>query len=403
MESRRELRGMAPEIRYRGLSAPSSGSDSPRMLRRMALSWCVISCLLFLTSATALDYENYLDNGEIRVGIDTSYGGAITYLSVSGQTYNLVNIHDTGRMIQQSYYAGEFYDRTAEGQNASYSPWPWNPVQAGDNYGKTSTVADSSNDGNELYVKTIPLLWDMNDESAECFFEMWITLDGKAVHVRNKLSTFRTDSRWGLQAIYQELPAVYTIGDLSCLYTYVGDAPFTGGALTSIVNSGPPWMYWGGPDASYPEWNKPTEKWAAHVDDSDWGVGVYTPTTVELYGGGFYGTAGGGAHDSSTGYMQPAGLETLGKDTVYTYDYYLIVGTLSEIRAFVYDKEPPPGEGEGEEQGHGGGCFGGTTLRDPFSGGVMNNALGDIVVVGLASMALGFANRGRNKTLIEIQ
>ena len=48
--------------------------------------------------------ELALDNGVIRVGVNvSSYGGAITHLSASGSSYNLVNNHDRGRQIQQSY------------------------------------------------------------------------------------------------------------------------------------------------------------------------------------------------------------------------------------------------------------------------------------------------------------
>jgi len=47
-----------------------------------------------------------LDNGVIKVGVDTTYGSAITYLSQSGSTTNLVNDNDYGRQVQQSYYSG---------------------------------------------------------------------------------------------------------------------------------------------------------------------------------------------------------------------------------------------------------------------------------------------------------
>ena len=38
-----------------------------------------------------------LDNGTIKVSVDTSLGGTITYLSQSGSGTNLVNRHDPGR------------------------------------------------------------------------------------------------------------------------------------------------------------------------------------------------------------------------------------------------------------------------------------------------------------------
>lgn len=299
-------------------------------------------------AALAQDYDLDLDNGVVHVGIHRgAYGGAITYLSKSGETRNLINLHDKGRQVQQSYYAGKALDRREEGQSKAWSPWPWNPIQVGDTYGNPARVVESRKSDNELYIKTIPLLWDMNNEVPECFFETWVSLDGASVHVRNRLTCHRTDNRWPAVRSNQELPAVYTIGDLSNLYTYVGDTPFTNAPLTRIVNDGPPWEHWG-PGANKPELAKPHEKWAANVDGNNWGVGVYNAKT-EYFCGGFHDKPGGGAHDNSTGYISPLRKETLDKNTVYDYEYDLIVGTLDEIRAFVYMREKPPRKEHGPE------------------------------------------------------
>src|SRR5579871_5909255 len=49
---------------------------------------------------------SYLDNGNLRIGIDLRIGGAITYVSKSGSTENLINSADWGRQIQMSHYSG---------------------------------------------------------------------------------------------------------------------------------------------------------------------------------------------------------------------------------------------------------------------------------------------------------
>ncbi len=301
----------------------------------------VVFVAFVLASALALNcaaadkgaptYDEYLDNGVIRVGVETDeYGGAITYLSLSGGTRNLVNNHDRGRQIQQSYYAGESLDRTDEGQRKHWSPWPWNPIQVGDTYGNSATVAKIKNNGRTIYVKTIPLLWDMENETAECHFETWIRLNKNTVHVRNKLTSNRTDNRWSVTLRDQELPAVYTIGDLFRLVTYEGTEPFTQAPVKDILNNGPPWATWGR--------EQPTEKWAALVNDDLWGVGVYNKDT-EFFAGGFHGTPGGGEFDNSTGYVSPLRKVALEKKDRLSYEYDLIVGTLDEIRAFAYAAE----------------------------------------------------------------
>lgn len=301
----------------------------------------IISAAFFVVAAVAWNsaaaekngptYDEHLDNGVIRVGVETDeYGGAITYLSLSGETRNLVNNHDRGRQIQQSYYAGESLDRTDEGQRKHWSPWPWNPIQVGDTYGNSAKVETVTNDGETIYVKTIPLLWDMNNETAECHFETWIHLNKNTVHVRNKLTSHRTDNRWSTQVRDQELPAVYSIGDLSRLVTYEGPEPFTQAPVKDIVNNGPPWATWGR--------DQPTEKWAALVNGESWGVGVYNKDT-EFFTGGFHGTPGGGEFDNSTGYISPLKRVALKKQDTLPYEYDLIVGTLDEIRKFAYAAE----------------------------------------------------------------
>lgn len=269
-----------------------------------------------------------LDNGKLRIRMDTvQYGGAITYLSLSNQDRNIINTFDRGREIQQSYYAGQNLDRTADGQHSAWSPWPWNPIQVGDASGNSSAVIDSNITNGVAYTKTVPLLWDMNNEQAECHIEQWTSLHGDSVHVRCKLTCFRTDSIWTqVIAKHQELPAVYTIGDLSNLYTYIGSTPWQDQPLTRIVNDGPPWEYW-----------TTNENWAATVDDSDWGLGVYNKNAT-LFAGGIHGTGSGGTSDSSTSYMTPLTTVALGKTTIYEYEYDLVVGSLDQIRNFAYMK-----------------------------------------------------------------
>ena len=58
------------------------------------------------------------------------------------------------------------------------------------------------------------------------------------------------------------------------------------------------------------------------------------------YAGGCAGKKGsGGPTDSPTGYMSPLIRETLDHNIVYDYEYTLIVGSLKEIRRYVYKQE----------------------------------------------------------------
>ena len=267
-----------------------------------------------------------LDNGVIKVGLDTLYGGGITYLSQSGSTTNLINIYDFGREVQQSYYSGpaNFVPPGAV-QNPNWSPFPWNPIQVGDSFGYRAAVLAYSNSGGIIYVKTRPMQWALRNYPGDCIFEQWTRLDGPAVRVHCKLTNQRADHTQ-YPPYGQELPAVYGVGSLNRIFTYAGTAPFTGGALTQISATLPP------PPV------RATENWSALVNSSNFGFGVHHPDAILMPSGyhdsGNPGT--GGPMDDNTAYVAPVHVEVLDANIIYEYDFNLIVGSLTSIRDWVY-------------------------------------------------------------------
>lgn len=298
------------------------------MRRRIAATLASLLASAVLTGAADARRMSFLDNGIVRVGVDLDKGGAITFVSRAAGTDmdNLVNEADLGRLVQQSYYAGP---------NGLGTPCPgfgtgWNPITGGDCHGHPSAVVATSNDGTTLYVKTIPLQWAFDGIPCECTFEHWITLEGKAVRVRNKLNNNRADHTL-YRARDQELPAVYTIGRLPLLVTYTGERPYTGEATAQVTT---------GPDGA--RWTA-TEHWAAHVDGSGKGLGVVNNDTT-MFIGGFFGSPGtGGSFDNQTGYISPIRQELLDWNIGYAYDYALVLGTIDEIRVYAAAHRPPVG------------------------------------------------------------
>jgi len=275
--------------------------------------------------------EMALDNGVLNIKLDLTRGGAINYISTSGTTRNIVNIHDEGRYIQQSYYAGNKLNRIKDGQNPNWSPWPWNPIQVGDSFKNRAEILECSKNENTLYVKCIPMLWDMNNSAAEAIMEQWTTVKGNVIKVRNKLTIKRTDTIYGDNIPSdQELPAVYPISALKNLYAYFGEVPFTNAPLSNPEVEHLEDGFWG----RYNE-DKVTEHWMAFVDDNKWGIGVYTPITSNFLAG-MAGEPGYESTDSQTSYIAPIKTEALSKIAVFEYDYYLVVGNLDEIRSEIY-------------------------------------------------------------------
>jgi hypothetical protein len=273
--------------------------------------------------------EIVLDNGTICLKQDLGRGGAITHLSQSGTNRNVVNVYDHGRLIQQSYYAGHAIDRQSEGQSPDWSPWTWNPIQGGNYAGKGSRIIEGRYTATESYVKCIPMLWDMNNHEAEAIMEQWTTIEGTTVHVRNRISCHRTDDLYGENvSCDQEIPAVYPISALSRLYAYVGNYPFTKADISALDVQRLEDGFWG-------RYSNVGEQWMAFVDDSKWGLGVYTPT-AQRFLAGRSGSVGGDDKSASTSYIAPVCSAVLNKTSVMDYDYYLILDSLDNIRDAIY-------------------------------------------------------------------
>ncbi len=266
----------------------------------------------------------FIENEQIRLGVNLALGGCVTYLAEHGHE-NLINSYDWGRQVQMSFYSFPVpYQPEGADMVEAWREIGWNPIQCGDCFGHRSTVLEYTSSENEVYVKCIPMHWPLDNVPGECTFETWYRLRGRRVDVTARLNNARPDKTL-YPARNQELPAVYTNGSWFRALAYLGDEPFTGGPLTEIC----------GRDIARiwpPEYAHCTEYWMALVDDDNYGLGVYNPSTA-LVSGGFYGTMGeGGPKDTNTGYISPFQMDILDHDIVYTYTYSLIVGDVKSIR-----------------------------------------------------------------------
>lgn len=278
------------------------------------------------TAAAGPAADAFVESRFIRVGVNLQWGGAVTHVSAPGGP-NLINSFDLGRQIQQSYYSGPAnYQREGKQKSPHWARFPWNPIQTGDAFHNGSKVLEHRVRDGELYVKTVPMLWPMNNDPAECVMETWIrpAPDGPRFAYRARLTNARND-RTQYHAHSQEVPAVYVNGPWHRLVTYTGDQPFTGGAVREVRNDH---------KESWPWVNLlATEGWAALVNDAGSGIGVCLPGPSEFHGG-FAGKRGeGGEKSSNTGYMSPIRTEILDHNIVYEYACTMVLGTVEEIRA----------------------------------------------------------------------
>lgn len=264
-----------------------------------------------------------IDNGTAKIGIDKSKGASITWLSWDGHPQNTVNIHDPGRLIQQSYYAGKRLDRTAEGQTKAWSPWSWNPIQGGGT-GSWARVTrfEKTDNSKALYAETIPKLWDMPNEDAEAIMKQRTAFEPNmrdTIVVSNQIIANRKPGdRWGPAAnTPQEVPACYFTRNFDDFRMYLGEGKWE--AVTQ--KPGPPWGH-----------AKPPLKIMACFNKDRQGIAIFSPTSGENWNFGPHVAAM--SDDPSAGpcvHVAPVSRVNLGPQSTYEYRYWLVVGNEKRI------------------------------------------------------------------------
>jgi hypothetical protein len=284
--------------------------------RTLALTFLGFSGILPAQEASK-DELLLLDNGTVKIGINRAKGAAITWLSWATYPKNMVNSHDPGRLIQQSYYAGKSLDRRPEGQHAAWSPWTWNPIQGGGVGSWAKVTAFSLIDKTTLHSETVPKLWDMPDEEAAATMRQWTGFEKDmpdVILVRCELIARReADDRWGTTPQSpQEVPACYFTRNFSIFRTYLGE----GNWREEPCKPGPPWSQ-----------ARPPLRAMACFSANGQGVAVFSPA-AEAWNFGPH--ADGQSDDPLAGpcvHIAPVTLAKLGPRSTFNYRYWLIVGT----------------------------------------------------------------------------
>lgn len=271
----------------------------------------------------------YIENSRYRLGASLLWGGAVSYLEdlkdSDESLTNLVNCHDTGRLIQQSYYGTN---------SAPYEPgisfnvtWSYNPVQGGNQYGQNSKIIDLEINDDSMYIKARARDW-AKKEYTYCIMENTYTLSDDYIKVDNRFIDY---SPYVHPYNQQECPALYTVSSLGTFVYYDGAQDWTGGALTYRDDLG----FWGDPDE--PQVRKTfgsygAESWSAWVNSGDWGLGVYTPGAKQLAAGryGYNGTKN--ASEDATNYVANIGQFSIVRCKPTEYSYFLSTGTAGELR-----------------------------------------------------------------------
>lgn len=296
--------------------------NNPMPSRRALLPLLPTLLLIGPVGATPQDDPHlFLDNGTLRVGLDRTKGGSITWLSWKNHPKNTVNLHDPGRLLQQSYYAGRSLDRRADGQHKAWSPWTWNPIQGGgvESWARVTTFEKEEG---SLHAVTVPKLWDMPNEEAQALMKQWVRFEpgmSNVLVVRNELVCQRSDDdRWGPAVPrHQEVPACYFTRTFDTLLSYLGDGQWR----EESAPLGPPWTK-----------AQPPRRAMACFNKDGQGIAIFSPVSGDTWN---FGPVGARLTPDPKAapcvHVAPLTTAALGPRSTFRYRYWLVTGTKEEI------------------------------------------------------------------------
>jgi hypothetical protein len=294
----------------RGAATVKQESEKPSLIDKFNSHVQVARDLLDVPSEPEIQSsENiqYIGNSKIQVGFEMSKGAALCSLksidpSKPRAQENLVNRKDNGRLVQQSYYGD------ADGSVwETHGPWKWNPVQGGSYQHKSSTVESKRMTQTTFTSKTIPLHWVTGALMPDVTMEQMVVIKENIVRINFTMKYTGTVTHTTRD---HELPAVFLSASL-------------GNFATGSTKFKPP------PRKDKNEYTDTPERWAAFVDDNDFGVGVVFPHTNRIT---YYVYVDGGGEDNCS-YLAPLVSNSIGPGYHLSYNVYLIVGNLDEIRS----------------------------------------------------------------------
>lgn len=295
--------------------------------------------------------EIFISNDEYKIGVDLNWGGALTYMEdlnsgveavekdglirvdsnasvrygkrAVNKHVNLINRHDTGRLVQQSYY-GVRNSATYENGSFMDTTWGYNPVQGGNQFNGCSKIVDVRVTDSSIYIKCRPMDWAKNNDSiTPSYMEATFKFVENAVHTSCRFVDY---SGYEPTRNSQELPAFYCVEPLN---------RFVCSDESGELTVKPDLPFWGVSDQK--RYTSP-ESWAAFTGEFEdsFGIGLYAPGQKNFIAGVFdrgHTTEKDPSLSNATSYFAVVGIFDFESFKAFEYDYYLTTGDIPEIRA----------------------------------------------------------------------
>ena len=277
----------ANKTEFRGLITGYLQNKIGASLKKLTLVACEKKQVKFTLSSVRAEtlplYDDVLciENRRFKIGTRLSWGGALYYyedkMSGVDELSNLINVHDVGRLIQQSFYGTRSNGEYVAG-HFSGREWPYNPVQAGDLYDNTSRLIDVEVGEEYIYTLSQPLDWALENKLTAVYYENKYILNDDHVLVENAATDY---SGWIHPNGSQEVPAVYLVSYFDTLCFYNGDKPWSEDkdGLNYVGDLGG----WGQKTGSYRFIPENSETWVSWINTKDnFAFGVYCPNAHKL-------------------------------------------------------------------------------------------------------------------------
>ena len=265
----------------------------------------ILVILAFFASAIiqAADGWAYLENDQVKLGVNLDAGACIGWFSEVKSKDNLLDAYDVGRYVQQSYYGD------VDGSDWNGQPWRYNPVQGGSWRNEPAQVVETRQESNLLYAKIHPRHWATGQLLEEVTMEQWLHLEGRQARLKFKMTYSGSKEH---RPHHQELPALFAPASLDTL-VFIG--------LDGTLHRQHP----GFPNEYV---RRGAEPWMAWLNAADEGLGLGMPHTDQVT---TYRVRNGNKADCS--YLAPIQTFALKPGLVFAYEVALIAGSLEEIRA----------------------------------------------------------------------
>ncbi len=268
------------------------------------------------------DKTFYIENEKYRLGVDLSWGGAINYMAdlscpVEGLE-NMINKHDAGRLVQQSYYGIPDIEGLYDSGVFSDRDWRYNPVQGGDRFANCSVLIDIQVSENSVYIKSQPQDWSLDGAITPSYMENKYTLYSDRIEVYNRFVDF---SGYPNPATTQELPALYTVSYFDTLVWYDGAKPWSGDVLSEKVTNG---------IVYFRESN--TETWLAMKGPDGFALGLYVPCADYAQNTWYAPQGSMDPMHNACSYLAPIDVLRIIPYEAIEYSYLLTTGSVEEIR-----------------------------------------------------------------------